>query len=235
REPLDLDGSRESAFAEPGPEGLVEQKSDVLAAKIAGSGHVSERLAVVAVQGEGDPHDVSVPAGDVESVGAPTLVGDGHLDFPSMRPIETMSLLPRKHQAGDPHDTPDSLAVVRRLPAGLPLTIDEPVRAPVAVRSPRLGHGEDLVEDLGVLGTPIEAALPRPRPKVTRRPCHVQRPTDRRHGSVRHRPDPLSKCGLFFTTSRAASRISMVMAWLPTRLCNSLSCCLSSRTLRARP
>ena len=44
----------------------------------------------------------------------------------------------------------------------------------------------------------------------------VKRPTHRRRGVPSHRFDPLNKCGLFITTSRAASRISMVIVRLPT-------------------
>jgi hypothetical protein len=46
----------------------VQWELPALAAEILGAGHVPDSLAIVAVQGEGDTHDVSVPAGDVESV-----------------------------------------------------------------------------------------------------------------------------------------------------------------------
>ena len=116
-------------------------------------------------------------------------------------PFQQGMLNPSEHQrwleAGDSHHPPHALAVVGRLPAGLPLAIDEAVGPPVAVGSTRLRHGEDLVQHLGVLGPPIEAALARPEPKVTRGPCHVQRPADCRHGSIRHRPDPLKQAWAF--------------------------------------
>lgn len=143
REPLNLDASRESAFTESEPKGFIKQEPDVLATQVTSVSHVPESFAVVAVQSEGDPDDVSVPARDVEAVGAPALVGDRCFDLAGMRPVETMPLLARKHQAGDPHDPPDALAVVGHLAAGLPLSIDEPVRAPVAIGSPRPGHGEN--------------------------------------------------------------------------------------------
>ena len=80
REPLDLDGRLQSALTEAGPESAVEQEADIVTVEITSSGDVIDRLPIVAVQCEGHAHGLSVPARDVEPVGAPALIGSRHGD-----------------------------------------------------------------------------------------------------------------------------------------------------------
>ncbi len=184
----------------------------------------------MAVQSEDDLDRLSVPAGDVEPVGAPALVGAGRFDLAGVGSVDPPSHLARQHQVVDPHHPPNPLAVVGPLSALEPGPVDQPPDAPIPVAGPLLGHREDLAAGLLCPRRGDRSPPTRPSPQIRRAPSHLERPANGRHRTTRHRPDPLNKCGLFFTRSRAASRISMVIACLPTRRCSCLTCCSSSRT-----
>src|SRR5215831_13105909 len=184
---------------------------------------------VVAVEREGHPDQVAVPAADVEAVGAPALIRRRHLDPPRVRAIPTADLS-RQRQLVDPHHAPDPLAVVRRKPVLAPLPVDQDVDASRSVAAALAHDRHDREQDFAILEPPVEATRTRPQPQVGGGSGHVQHAADGRGRSRGHRLDPLNKCGLFFTTSRAASRISIVTACFPMMRWRSLICFSSSRT-----
>src|SRR5882762_8406543 len=217
-------------FPEAGPERLVEQQADVVTGQIVRLGHELDRLAVVTVEREGHLHALAVPAADIEAVRAPALVRLRHPHLAGVGAVPS-SDLSRQREFVQPHHPPDPLAVVGSCTVGTTASVHQSVHPPHAVARPLSDHRHDVQEDFPIGAAPVEAARARLWPQIGRRARHVQSPAHRRGRMPGHRLDPLNKCGLFFTTSRAASRISMVIACLPTRRCRSRTCFSSSRIL----
>src|SRR5207248_11176702 len=88
--------------------------------------------------------------------------------------------------------------------------------ATITVGGPAVRHRADLLEYGLVVEPAIEARGPDPRGVVRRLRRHSQRPTDRGHRVLGHRPAPLRNHGLFFTISCAACRISISICFLPS-------------------
>jgi hypothetical protein len=54
--------------------------TDHLAADAGGCRHPGDRLMIMAVEGEGDAHDLAIPAGELQRIRAPAAVRAGHRD-----------------------------------------------------------------------------------------------------------------------------------------------------------
>ena len=123
----------------------------------------------------------------------------------------------RQHEPVQLHDPPDALAVV----AGAKGPIHHRPDPAVAIGGPAVGYRVDLLEDHRIVGPLIAARRALPADVVPRPPPNPERVTDHRHRPPRHRPDPLPNHGLFFRTSRAASRISISICLRPSRRSSS--------------
>ncbi len=76
-----VDRLRGADGVEPALDAVQHHVADHLAGDAAaGGGDPGDDLAVVGVDGEGDADDLTVPAGDLEAVGRPSLIGPGRDD-----------------------------------------------------------------------------------------------------------------------------------------------------------
>ena len=75
--------------------------------------------------------------------------------------------------------------------------------------NPTRRDAADLLDHGLIVEPPIEARRPDARGVMRRLPRHPQRPTDRGHRVLGHRPDPLRNHGLFFHGSRTADAFSL--------------------------
>ena len=144
--------------------------ADDLAAEAGGGRGPADDLTVVAVEDEGDAHHLAVPAGELEAVRAPALVGlcgcDGSLMFPRDPPAGAW----RQQQALSLHEAKDPLAIDKVQTAGSPLTIEQCSDPAVPIGRALVDEAADIGTEfsiaLALLGTPSGPRAPEPRRDV---------------------------------------------------------------------
>jgi hypothetical protein len=130
--------------------------------------HVGQDLAIVTVDREGHREDLATPAGNQEGVGAPALVRGRPLDLAEMRPPVPPVDPWGQHEPVQLHDPPNPLAVV----AGTKGPIHHRPDPAVAIGGPAIGHGVDLLEDHGIVGSLIAAWRTLSADVIPRPPAH---------------------------------------------------------------
>jgi hypothetical protein len=88
-----------------------------------GRGHPADDLAVVAIEGEGEADDLTVPAGEFEAIGAPADVGTQCRHLAVMFARAAPAGMPGQQQAMPLHQPIDAFGVDRGHPVGSPLAL----------------------------------------------------------------------------------------------------------------
>src|SRR3954464_14534055 len=159
REPLDRLGQ----FVDK-PEAALDafdhQVADVGAVDAAGRRHPGDRLAVAAIQREGDAHLLAVVAADLEPVRAPSRIGAVDRDPAIVPPFLTVAGMAVEQKTVRLHDPVDPLDVHGRTAPFAALTPEQRMDAPITVGrltgDQRLDLGDKL--RLGVWATTSPAA-----------------------------------------------------------------------------
>src|SRR5207248_8830132 len=86
------------------------QVADIGAGDAPGGSHRKDRLAVAAVQGEGNAHPLAVVAADLEPVRAPSRIAALDRDPTLVRPFPTARSIPVEQESVRLHDPADPLA-----------------------------------------------------------------------------------------------------------------------------
>ena len=159
------------------------------AADPARAGGPGEDLAVVGVDGEGDPDGVAVPARDLEHVRGPAPVRDGGRDLAVVRALTAAAGVRRQQQARPLHHAVDPLMVGPGQTLRLGLAVQERGDPPVAVARPGVDQGPDAGEQLGVAGLAIWRSRPAPASLRPLREVRARNPSVSATAFIGNRPD----------------------------------------------
>lgn len=132
---------------------------DHLAGDPSRCGHPADDLAVVAVQGKGNPHDLAIPAGEFQRVRTPTLVGAACHDRSVMGPRDAAPCMPGQQQAALLHQSVDALGVDRVVAGGSPLALEERGDPPVSIAWAAIHQATDIRRELRIPGAGLGSAL----------------------------------------------------------------------------
>src|ERR1051325_6766946 len=213
---------------------LDHQVADIGAVDAAaGSRPPGDRLAVAAVEGEGDAHLLAVVAADLEPVRAPSHIGAVDRDPAIVPPFLTVAGMAVEQKAVHLHDPVDPLHVHGRTAPFAPLTPEQRMDAPITIGRltgyQRLDLGDKL--GLGVWAT----TSPPPAPLASRLhgqigAAHAECIGNRLHG-VPSRTGEVARNSRFFgcTRSSASRRISFSRVFLPSSRCSSRTWCCNAR------
>jgi hypothetical protein len=119
----------------------------------------SDDFAVLAVQGEGHPHDLAIPAGELQRVRTPTLIGAARHDRSVMSPWDAAPCMPGQQQAALLHQSVDSLGVDGIVAGGSPLALEERGDPPVSLARPAIHQAPDIGSEIRVPGAGLGTAL----------------------------------------------------------------------------
>src|SRR5262245_28806006 len=202
--------------AEPLLDTMYHHVPDHLAGDPSRCGHPANDLAVMAVQGKGNPHDLAIPAGELQRVRTPTLIGSACHDGPVVGPWDTAPCMPGQQQAAFLHQPVDALGVDRIVAGGSPLALEERGDPPVSVAWPGVHKAPDIASEL----LPARVWGPRFARLPLARSTRLERATPR-VSAIRftgYPPDAaIATARSFFSRarSRASLRISTSMVLRP--------------------
>src|SRR5215471_489331 len=219
--------------AEAALDAFDHQVANVGAVDAAGRCHPGDRLAVAAVEREGDPHLLAVVAADFEPVRAPAGIGAIDRDAAIMPPFLAASGMALEQQTVRLHDPVDPLHVHHR--AALLMTLTPQQRMDAAVAVGRLAGDQHLD-----LGDEIRLGLRSPTATL-RGPLrcrlfskigtgHTEGIADRLHG-MSSRAGKGDRNSRFFgcANSSASRNTSFSKVFLPSSRCNSRTWCCRAR------
>ena len=195
----------------------------------AGYGNEAHGLAVAAVQGKGDADALAVVAADLETVGAPAAVALVHRDAAIMS-AGLAACMTLQEQAVFLHHPPDPLMVGGWWSTLLrSLASQDGMDAAIAVGRHIGDHDLDVREQIRIR---LRRAAPTPRDRGFQARDQVRAGDAERLGDGAHREpsgaghgERSSSFFLGAACSRTSLRISASSVFLPSRRCNSRTCC----------
>src|SRR5579864_4447328 len=135
---------RGADVAEPLLDAADHHIADHLAGDAGGRRDPADDLAVVAIERESDPHDLAVPAGELEAVRAPADIGTQRRHLAVMFAWASPAGMPGQQQTVLLHQPIDALGVDRGHPVGSPLALEERGDPPVSVSGSRVDEAADI-------------------------------------------------------------------------------------------
>lgn len=210
-------------------DGSDDEVLHVLTGDAAGCGNEAHGLAIAAVQGKGDADALAVVAADLEPIGAPAAIAFVHRDaaIMSARLTGCMTL---QEQAVLLHHPPDPF-VVGGWEAVLlrSLASQDGMDAAIAIGRQIGDHRLDAREQIRIR---LRRAAPAPRERGLQARDQVRTGDAERLGDGAHREpsgaghgERSSNLFLGAACSRTSLRISASSVFLPSRRCNSRTCC----------
>src|SRR3954454_15613086 len=209
------------------------QIADVRTVDAAGCRHPGDRLAVAAVEREGNPHFLAVVAADLKAVRAPARIGAVDRHATVMPPFLTGTGVACQQEAMRLHHPVDPFDIHRRTALFVALTPQQCMDAPVSVGRLAGDQCLDLSDKLclGLWGPappptgPLQAGL---HGEIGA--GDTQGIGDRLH-SVSSRTGDSERNSRFFgcTNSSASRSTSFSKVFLPSRRCNSRTWCCNAR------
>jgi len=117
--------------------------ADHLAGDAGRRGNPADDLAVVAIEGEGNAHDLAIPAGELQAIRAPADVRAQRGDLAVVIAATAVSGVASQQQAMLFHQPIDALGVDRGQTVGSPLALEERGDPPVPVGWSRIDKATD--------------------------------------------------------------------------------------------
>src|SRR5205823_3813078 len=181
-------------------------------------GDPTNDLAVVTIKGEGEAHDLAVPAGELQAIRAPADIRAQRSDLAVVIAGTAASGMPGQQQCVSLHQSVDALGVDRGQTVGSPLALEERGDPPVPIGWPRVDKATDLTGELNIARSLLRPATSSGAlaPFDHIRARHAQRRTDPLHWVSPGCGECYSKIGFFArASSRASLRISTSMLLRP--------------------
>src|SRR5204863_1762797 len=192
--------------------------ADHLTGDAGGRGDPTDDLAIMAIEGEGEAHDLAVPAGELERVRTPPMIGADRRDLAIMLARPPASGMAFKQETVLLHQSVDALGVDRGQTVGSPLALEERGDPPVPIGWPRVDKATDRTGELNIARSLLRPATSSGAlaPFDHIRARHAQRRTDPLHWVSPGCGECDSKIGFFArASSRASLRISTSMVLRP--------------------
>src|SRR5437868_7455828 len=117
--------------------------ADHLAGDAGRCGDPADDLAVVAIEGEGEPHHLAVPAGELQAIRAPPDIGAQRSDLAVVIAGTAAPGMPGQQQCVPLHQPVDALGVDWGQTVGSPLALEERGDPPVPVARSRVDKAAD--------------------------------------------------------------------------------------------
>jgi hypothetical protein len=204
---------------------LDHQIANVGTVDAAGGRHPGDRLAVAAVEREGDAHLLAIVAADLEPVRAPAGVGAVDRNAAVMLPLLAGSGMALEQQPVHLHDPVDPLHVDRRAAFFAALTPQQRMDASVAVGRLAGDQHLDLGDKLRIGRRAPATPLARPLQSCLHSQIGASDPErmgDRLHGMSSHAGEGERNSRFFGCTTSSASRsTSFSSVFLPSSRCSS--------------
>src|SRR5271170_7652471 len=210
--------------------------ADHLAGDAGGRRHPGDRLAVVAVEGERDAHDLAVPAGEFQRIGAPAAIRPDRRHLAVVLACSPASGMAFKQKAMLFHQPVDALGIDRGQTVGSPLAPEERGDPPVHVSRTLVDKAADFASKLDIAGSLLWAALRPPAVPALDdiRAGHTECRADRLHRVSPRSGEGDSKIGFFARARSSASlRISTSIVLRPSRRSSSRTRASRRRTSEA--
>src|SRR5256885_3792985 len=193
--------------------------ADHLAGDAGRRGDPADNLAIMAIEGKGEAHDLAVPAGELECVRAPPMIGADRRDLAIMLARPPASGMAFEQETVLLHQSVDALGVDRGQTVGSSLALEERGDPPVPVGWPRVDKATDRTGELNIARSLLRPAMSSGAlaPFDHIRARHAQRRTDPLHWVSPGCGECDSKIGFFArASSRASLRISTSMVLRPS-------------------
>src|SRR5205807_2766498 len=214
-----LHGMRRADRTEAPLDAVDHHVADHLAGNAGRCGDPTDDLAVMAIEGEGEAHDLAVPAGKLEAIRAPADVGAQRSNLAVVFAGTSASGMPGQQQAVPLHQPVDALGVDRGQTIGSPLALEERGDPPVPVGRPCVDKTADRGRQFTIAITGLRPTLRAHAPDTLDdvRAGEPQRVDYRLHREPSSGAELDSKIGFFARASSSASlRISISMVLRPS-------------------
>ena len=150
----------EPDVAEPLLHTVYHHIPDHLARDPSRCGHPADDLAVMAVQGKGNPHDPTIAAGELQRVRTPTQIGAACHDCSVMGAWDAAPRMPGQQHGALLHQPVDALGIDGIEAGGSLLALEERGDPPVSIAWPGVHQAPDIGREFCVSGADLGTTLP---------------------------------------------------------------------------
>src|SRR5438270_9126661 len=178
-----LHGMRRADLAKALLDTVEHHVADHLAGDTGRRGDPADNLAIMAIEGKGEAHDLAVPAGELECVRAPPMIGADRCDLAIMLARPPASGMAFEQETVLLHQSVDALGVDRGQTVGSSLALEERGDPPVPIGWPRVDKATDRTGELNIARSLLRPATSSGAlaPFDHIRARHAQRRTDPLH------------------------------------------------------